>query len=195
MWKDSVAKRQERISVLSPDKALSDEAFLQAFLSHQRALYAYTLTLLRAHADADDVFQEMGMALWRKRQEFRAGSNFYAWASRVAYLEVCNFRAKMARQRKRIAFDHHLLDRVSARAVQLAPELEERRLALDECLQKLPPRDRELLEKRYAPGATIRTLAVQVGRPLEGLYKAVRRIHDALQDCVQRTIRNQRGSI
>ncbi|QOV90939.1 sigma-70 family RNA polymerase sigma factor [Humisphaera borealis] len=176
----------------SPDRPLTDEAFLQAFLSHQRALYAYTLTLLRAHADADDVFQEMGMALWRKRQEFRAGSNFYAWASRVAYLEVCNFRAKLARQRKKIAFDDTLLERVSSKAVQLAPELEERRLALDECLKKLPPRDRVLLEKRFAPGVTIRTLAEQIGRPLEGLYKAVRRIQDALQDCVHRTVRSQR---
>src|SRR3954462_9830640 len=109
MWGSSTDRRAESETVHSTEITLSDEAFLQAFLTHQRALYAYTLTLLRAHADADDVFQEMGMALWRKRGEFRAGTSFFAWASRVAYLEVCNFRAKLARQRKRVVLDDTLL--------------------------------------------------------------------------------------
>ena len=40
------------------------------------------------HHDAEEVFQNTSVVLWNKFGEFSAGSNFFAWASRVAYFEV-----------------------------------------------------------------------------------------------------------
>ena len=169
--------------------ALTDEEFLRLFLTHQRRLYAYILMLLPRPADADDVFQQTSITLWGRRAQFQPGTSFSAWSSRVAYNTVLNFRAKLARERVR--FDDDLLTRIASRAERLAPELDARRAALHDCLAKLPPNDRELLERRYAPGVTIKALAGAIGRPVEGLYKALRRIHDALTDCVDRATRRQ----
>ena len=73
----------------------------------------------------------------------------------------------------------------------MSHELDERREALAECLDKLPPRDRQLMEQRYKPGVTIKSLASAIGRPIEGLYKAMKRIHIALNQCVQRSVHQQ----
>ena len=145
--------------------------------------------LLPSPADADDVFQETSIILWRKRRDFQPGTSFNAWASRVALHTAQNFRAKQARLQRRVMFDDQLLDRIAAEAIRMEHQLDARREALDGCLRKLPTRDRDLLERRYAPGATIRAVAEAVGRPVEGLYKAMKRIHDAVAECVERALR------
>jgi RNA polymerase sigma-70 factor (ECF subfamily) len=167
--------------------ALTEEEFLRLFLDQQRRLYAYIFMLLPRHADADDVFQQACITLWKRRDTFERGSNFNAWACRVAYNTVLNFRAKLARDRVR--FDEDLIARIAVRAEQMGHELDERRAVLGRCLEKLPTGDRELLERRYESGVTIKSLAAAVGRPVEGLYKALRRIHGALSNCVDRATR------
>jgi RNA polymerase sigma-70 factor (ECF subfamily) len=104
---------------------------------------------------------------------------------------VLNFRAKLARERVR--FDDGLLARIAAQAEQMGHELDDRRAALHDCLGKLKANDRDLLERRYAPGTTIKSLAAAIGRPVEGLYKALRRVHDTLSDCVDRAMRRTHG--
>lgn len=169
--------------------ALTEEEFLRLFLAHQRRLYAYILMLLPRHAD--DVFQQTCIILWKRRGTFERDTNFNAWSCRVAYNTVLNFRAKLARERVR--FDEDLLARIAVRAESMGHELDERRAALSRCLEKLPANDRDLLERRYETGVTIKSLAAAVGRPVEGLYKAMRRIHSALSKCVDRATRGHGG--
>ena len=51
-------------------------------------LYAYILQMLPNRADADDVLQRANLVMWTKREELVEGSNFVAWAARIAYFEV-----------------------------------------------------------------------------------------------------------
>jgi RNA polymerase sigma-70 factor (ECF subfamily) len=82
------------------------------------------------------------------------------------------------------------LERVAETAAQQSEvlQLDERREALAGCLDKLPARDRELLARRFAEGATTRSTAEQVGRSVEAVYKALAKIRHALFDCVQKTL-------
>ena len=52
------------------------------------------------------------------------------------------------------------------------PEIE----ALDACKQQLSQQDRDLIERRYQPGATTASVAAEVGRSVAAVYKAVVRI-------------------
>ncbi len=63
--------------------------------------------------------------------------------------------------------------------------------AFVECVNELPTGDRELLSLRYEAGATIKSVAAAVGRSAEGMYKPMRRIHDALYDCVLRRLKSE----
>jgi RNA polymerase sigma-70 factor (ECF subfamily) len=49
------------------------------------------MTLVFSHQDAEEVFQNTSVVLWNKFGEFQPGSNFFAWASQVAYYEVLNY--------------------------------------------------------------------------------------------------------
>jgi len=55
---------------------------------HQPVLQAYILTLHPNRSEAQDILQETNVVLWQKIGEFRSGTNFKAWAFRVAYLQT-----------------------------------------------------------------------------------------------------------
>jgi RNA polymerase sigma-70 factor (ECF subfamily) len=169
-----------------------DEEFLRLFMLNQRSLFAYILSLVPRISDAEDILQETSITLWHKRGHYHSGTNFRAWASTFAYNAVRNFRAKQTRDR--LCFDDELLDRIASRTIRISDELDDRRVALADCLHKLPAQDQRLLEQRYQPGVTTKSLAGSIGRPIEGLYKVMKRIHDVLHVCVERSVRSQGGT-
>ena len=168
-----------------PDK---NKAFLRLFLLNQRRIYAYVLTLLPNRADADDVFQEASLVLWDKFDEASPPDDFAAWGCRIAYFKVLDFYKKG--HRGKVRFSQALLERVAETAVEQAGtlQLDARRDALAGCIEKLNPRDRDLLARRFTPGATTRSTSEQVGRSVEAVYKALARVRHALFECAQRTL-------
>lgn len=165
------------------------EDFVRLLLANERRIFAYILTLLPNPADAEDVLQETSVVLWRKFPEYRPGTSFVSWACSVAHNMVRNALAK--KHRCRVMFDEALLTVVAAEVNQMSDELDLGRSVLVECLDELPPDDRELINLRYEVGATIKSVAASVGRSAEGMYKAMRRIHDVLYDCVHRKVESE----
>jgi RNA polymerase sigma-70 factor (ECF subfamily) len=162
--------------------------FLRLFLQNERRLYAYILTLLPNRADADDVLQEASLVMWDKFDEQHPPDDFAAWGCRIAYFKVLDFRKK--RQRSRVLFSQALLDRLAETAVEQAGalQLDERRDLLAGCLAKLRPTDRDLLARRFTDGATVQSIATQVGRSGDAVYKALAKIRHALFECVTRAL-------
>ena len=87
-----------------------------------------------------------------------------AWACQIAYWEVRRSRQKFARSK--VVFNQVLADAISETAVELMPEMSARHDALMKCLEKLHPRDRELLLTRYEPGNGVEEAAERSGRSL-----------------------------
>src|SRR5262245_24173472 len=171
-----------------PPGPAKSKLFLRQFLQNERRLYAYILTLLPNRADADDVLQEASLVMWDKFDERQPPDDFAAWGCRIAYFKVLDFYKKS--QRSRVRFSQEMLERVAETAVEQAGslQLDARREALAGCLEKLSPRDRDLVARRFTEGATVQSTAVQVGRSAEALYKALAKIRQALFDCVTRSL-------
>jgi len=58
--------------------------FVRLLTDHQDALRALVYSFLPNHPDVKDLVQEINVVLWSRRSQFRLGTNFGAWASRVA---------------------------------------------------------------------------------------------------------------
>ncbi|MHC4875766.1 MAG: sigma factor-like helix-turn-helix DNA-binding protein, partial [Planctomycetota bacterium] len=67
-------------------------------------------------------------------------------------------------------------------------DLDLRRSALSECLKKLRPGDRELIQQRYAPGSSGRDVAESLGRPMNSVYQSIGRIRKSLFECINRRL-------
>jgi RNA polymerase sigma-70 factor (ECF subfamily) len=172
----------------SPPETDKSKQFLRLFLRNERRLYGYILTLLPNRADADDVLQETSLALWDKFDPDSPPTEFLAWARKFAYHKVLDFHKKSQRAQARLS--RAFLERVSGAAAthSESPERDDRRDALADCLERLNPRDRELLTRRFADGATTQSTSEQLGRSVEAIYKALAKLRQALFDCVERRL-------
>ena len=139
--------------------------------------------------DAEDIFQETSTILWQKFDEFTAGTNFRAWACQVAYYRVIWFRQ---RQKKiAVPFGEEFFQLVAEETLSQQDVLEDRHTALADCTKRLIERDRQLVERAYAEGVTIKEAAEQLGRSPDAAYKALKRIHRELFDCVETSLKEK----
>lgn len=171
-----------------PPAADKSRLFLRLFLQNQRPLYAYILTLRPNRADADDLLQETSLTMWDKFDAGAPPGNFLAWGRRVAYHKVLDFYKKSQRAQSRLS--RVFLERISALAGEdsTAAQLDDRREALAGCLEKLEDRDRELLARRFADGATTQSTSEQLGRSVDAIYKSLAKLRQSLFDCVQKSL-------
>jgi RNA polymerase sigma-70 factor (ECF subfamily) len=164
------------------------EDFIRNLTTAQSSLWAYVFSLLPDHAGAQDVLQQTNLTLWRKAGEFQPGTNFIAWASRAAYFHVLTYRRGM--RRDRLVFNDevfaYLAERQGERMTQEGPE--DRLTALRGCLDKLPPHSRQLLESRYAPGASVKDLAQVDGRSVAAVSQVLYRIRETLLECIDASL-------
>jgi RNA polymerase sigma-70 factor (ECF subfamily) len=109
----------------------------------------------------------------------------------VAHYRVLWFR----QQQKKIAvpFGEEFFELVAATTLSQQDLLEDRRQSLGNCVEKLIERDRELVEYCYVPGATIKEVALQLGRSPDATYKALKRIHRELFDCVEAAMKDKKN--
>jgi len=149
-------------------------------------LYAHVLNM----ADTEDLYQQVAMLLWEKFDEFVPGTDFGAWAIRVAEFTIKNFiRGK---RRSKLVFSEEVMQRIVERQTQITEEaVASRTDALQKCLTRLPSMDRELLEQCYAGDYKIKDIAEQEGRSSGALYTALCRIRQALMTCIERTIASE----
>lgn len=161
------------------------EEFLGLLMANQQRIYAFILTLVPNHSNADDIMQDTIIVMWRKFGGFEIGTNFRAWGVTIARFIVMRFREKQ--RNSCVHFSEESLKAISSRE-EVFDGIDDRLRALESCLTKLPDRDSELIRMRYEGKITIKAVAEKVGRPVQGMYKAMARIHNLLHQCVERTL-------
>lgn len=161
---------------------VTDE-FVRRLTECQNRLYVYILALLPDADRARDVLQEANVVLWRKADQFQAGTSFQAWACKVAYYEVLSERRR--RGRDKLLFNNETLELVAEATEGRLDKLDERALALDECLQRLDQRHRQRLHDRYGPGGSVELAASQAGQTRGSIAVTLHRIRSALLRCIE----------
>jgi len=152
--------------------------------SVQHRLRGYVFSILGNAADMQDVVQETNRVLWRKREQFEDGTNFWAWAAKIAYFQVMSHRKRLARDRHVFGDELlHLMADEMAEHDETPPGAGQ----LDECLEKLPQRQRSVIEQFYFKDQSL----AEVGTVLELNENAVSqllfRARKSLRQCLQHT--------
>jgi RNA polymerase sigma-70 factor (ECF subfamily) len=166
----------------SQNETESRKRLMTLITRHQRQVFGYIYALVPNRYDAEDLLQETSLVICEKFNEFEDGTDFVAWACQIAYWRIRYSRQKFARSK--VVFNQEIVDAVAQTASTMTSELDSRHEALGNCLQKLHPRDRELVLTRYEPGSGVEEAARRSGRTLQTAYKALARLRKLLLDCV-----------
>lgn len=189
MWSDAANADDHEAGGREPE-GLDHEEFARLFSRHARPIYAFIMTLVFSHHDAEEVFQNTSVVLWDKFKDFRPGSNFFAWASRIAYFEVLNL---FKQQRRAPLLSERAMESLSSEAIALSDRSTERIEALSDCLARLAAADRDIIQDRYFYQRAPKQIAELRSRSLDSIYRALSRIHNLLLNCVERTLAREEG--
>ncbi|EMI22095.1 RNA polymerase sigma-70 ECF-like, Rhodopirellula baltica [Rhodopirellula maiorica SM1] len=165
------------------ESGLSDEQFVDRLTSSQRQLRCFILGLVARPSDADDLLQEVNLALWRKRMKYDASQNFLQWAFGFASMEVKSFHSRNAKSK--VVLGNSAIELLTDEWEQSENYLDECRDSLSRCLQKLETEDRKVIEGYYRHRQSIERLAGEINRPASTVYKMLYRARDTLRRCVK----------
>lgn len=155
-----------------------------------RELFGFIFATLQNRADAEDVYQQTALVLWKKLSNFTPGTNFIAWAIRVAQFEIKDY--VKARRRHKVFFSDEILEAIAVTYRVEPNDIAARRTeALAKCLDKLSQRDRRMLKLCYAVDRDYPKIALAEGKTLGAIYQAISRIRKALYLCIQRSMASE----
>lgn len=168
------------------DEDQNRDQYVLQMIRCQAKLYAYILSLSLNRELARDILQQTNVVLLEKETEFQAGTNFDAWACRVAYYEVLSMRRN--RSRERHLYNDELLSLIAVSAQGVVENLSEREVALRKCLDQLPKGRRDLLRARYESGVSINDLSQRLQKTSGAISAALHRCRVALMECIDKRL-------
>ena len=158
--------------------------FVQLMINCQSRLYAFILTLVGDPDHASEVLQETNIVLWRKSDQFEMGTNFTAWAFKIARFQMMAHRQRLGRDRH--VFDDETLEVVAMDCERQSDDLDERLSALTHCLDELPEHSRDVIDQRYKQGSPVKAIAKDLGRKANQVAVQLHRIRQTLMQCIER---------
>jgi RNA polymerase sigma-70 factor (ECF subfamily) len=166
------------------------DEFVSLYLQYSRRIYGFIRSLVPCQQDAEDVFQDASRTLWEKFDQYQSGTSFLVWAFSVAHFKVLQHRRSQTRRMPSLS--DAVLELIVEDLSEFSLQDDVRYEVLNNCLQKLPAGDRDLIEARYRQGQAVKSVASQLGRSADSIYRALRRIHKALLLCVQQGMAKER---
>jgi RNA polymerase sigma-70 factor (ECF subfamily) len=164
---------------------LDPDSFVELMTQFQGRLYVYILSLIGDPDAANDVLQEANIVLWKESRQYAAGTNFKAWAFRIAHFQCMAYRQR--RLRDKVVFSDEVVARLAIESKELDASYEQRAANLGRCLEQIQPRSREALRLRYAEGIAVKDMAMKMNATSNAVSQLLFRARQWLAECVKRS--------
>lgn len=168
------------------NEKLKREEFARCWLQAEPSISAYVFAAVAGFHDAEDVIQRIAQELARRFEEYDADRPFLGWALWIAKSRVIDFYRKQGRNQ--LVFSNELLQRLSETISEQSSGRDQRREALETCLESLPKRSRRLLDLRYVDDLSATDIAKSVDSTSGSVRVLLTRARSALADCVHRRL-------
>ena len=165
--------------------------FAEQMVRDQHRLYGYILTLVPNRADAEELFQQSSISLWKNWERFNPELDFFPWACGFALNHVRNFARKKNRRPVCLAGD--VIEAIAGPCRDMHDGETDRLVALRQCMARLPERSRRAVE-RYYRGQSVAEISRESGRSENAIYKLLRRSRQQLYDCITQRLATGTGS-
>ncbi|MEZ5106058.1 MAG: RNA polymerase sigma-70 factor [Draconibacterium sp.] len=176
--------RENEILLVKALKKGNAEAFDELFFLYGNRIYQFTFKYLKSKEESEEVVQEVFFRIWKKRKNLNPELSFKAYLFKIAYHFILEYFEKASRQR---AFKDKLIEE----SIKFSPGNEEQLNyqflleKVERLIDRLPPRQKEILIKRRKEGLPLKEIAVQ-------LNIAPKTVENHLTEALK-TIRKQLG--
>jgi RNA polymerase sigma-70 factor, ECF subfamily len=182
--------------LLERAKAGAPEALGKLVELHQQPIRIYLARLVRRPEVVDDLAQEVFLTAFRSLGDHTNGRPFLPWLMGIARHRALHYlRSESRRQhREGVNLDSVLTNwRLAEASSPRDPtDLPNELAALRDCLEKLPPRHRDVVREYYFEDHTAAEIGGRLGRTPSGIRMLLLRVRTALAECVQNERKERR---
>ena len=140
--------------------------------------------------DADELLQETAAIMWERFDQFKEGTNFGAWAIKIAKNK--SYEHLRRNKNTKVLLNENFYEIISKVAEKSSEDITVRLQTLNDCMTKLSATSQRLLRLRYRKGLSIKDISQTTGRSCSALYKNFASILRLLRICIQKTFLSQR---
>ncbi len=173
-------------SLLARIAARDRQAFEALYRLTSPRLLGICLRVLGDRAEAEDVLQEVYVAVWAKAEQFDARySSAFTWLGVIARNRAIDHSRALPSALARAPIE--VIDEVHDSAPSPAARTEALadRARLDDCFAQLEPKRQALIRTAFFDGATYEELATRIGSPLGSVKSWIRRGLTQLRACLE----------
>lgn len=172
--------RQERVQLV------------QALTRHQSLIKSYAYAVTRDFHLAEDVYQEVAVILAEKWEEVPGGEGVIPWLRETTRRKSLESLRKKRRTSPLLSDDTltRLGDQFGTPR-DVSEGTGGLQSAMSQCVAKLAPAARNVVEARWSEGLSCDQIAHRTGRTIQGVYALLKRARLFLSQCVSRTIAAQ----
>ena len=150
----------------------------------QPAVAGFISSIVPRFQDADDLLQQVAIAIIKNYEKYDKDRPFVAWAIGIAKNEILMYHRKNSQSK--LIFNTRAIETISEAYEKESATFDDIRKALDVCIKKLKGRSRRILEMRYISELSIPRIAQKLGMTHSAIYTFFHRIRLALRDCINR---------
>lgn len=161
------------------------EELLREYYAQQRMITGYIYSATRDYHATQDIFQEVAIAVTRKADTFDRSRPPLPWFFGIARFQVLSWMRANGKKPTHVSFD--VLDECFGEmdpAFTRTTEESMRERALKTCIEKLPPKQRSIIDLRYRQMLSCDHIAESVSQSIQSIYSIVKRLKRSLRDCV-----------
>jgi len=157
------------------------------------AVFAFLTATIYDFHRAEDLLQEVAVAVASQYHEYDRNRSFLAWAMGIARNRTLLYFREQARDRQH--FSDATVQLLSDAAARVAEDSNaSQRDALRHCLTKTVGRRRRILDLRYSGGLSIAEIATQLDTTSNAVKIALHRVRLSLEQCIRRRVAAERGA-
>lgn len=138
------------------------KAFDQLFADYGKRLYHFANGYLKSKEEAEGVVQEVFLRIWRNRKQINPDLSFKAYLFKIAYHYILELFEQISRRK---VYRHQIIEETVIFTDETNERLNYQILLekVESLIQKLPPRQKEVLLKRKKEGIPVKEIAEQLG--------------------------------
>lgn len=158
----------------------------ELWYAHQPAISAYLYAAVPNFHDAEDLTQQVAVAVARDFDKYDPDTPFLRWAIVIARNRVLNHRRSFAMSK--IVFSQDTLDALADAAPDQQPITTAYKAALDNCLDQIQNKSRQALKLRYEEDLRTKEIATRLGMTANAVSVLLHRTRAALAECMKKKI-------
>ena len=174
------------------------DSFRQLVELHHKPIRMYLAKHIRCSADVDDIAQDVFMVAFRQIDRIRGESKFSTWLTGIAHNKALEFlRAKITERKKQSNFQQANIIKHQISSLKIQQHdfdfLEDQLFALESCLEQLPARSKNLIDRHYFDQQSTVSIASEANEASGTIRMKLLRIRRILQKCISARSESNNG--